>query len=306
MHSLPGRSGARTCALTSLLWPRRAGRIPTGCSSWRSASGAKPVGPTARRVGTGGAPTAWSGPVPRAKPGARLGEKRPSLAWTPRAWTGPGRMVRGLSLPMHSPTGPSVGSLRSIIAVTRAGSMTSEPMISPRGPPGLAAAAHGLGRACLDAAGPAHRWVAPLSSPPRRGLERGAPSTGPVAWRQGYRPSRGDSGGPRAQAPGGSAPPMALGPSEPPGGPAGGPHEKTAGRATRRVVRLTPSGRPASPAQHRTAAPGARQPWAPPGLGAAGQHGAGVCVMRAALSAPDCPRHTGPGAAACPAGPLPR
>ena len=87
---------------------------------------------------------------------------------------------------------------------------------------------------------------------------------------------------------------------------AGGPHEKAAGSATRRVVRLTISVRPASSEQNRTEDPVARQPWAPPVTGAACAHGAGVCAIRSALSDPDCPRQTGQVAEACPAVPFPR
>src|SRR5262249_974851 len=120
------------------------------------------------------------------------------------------------------------------------------------------------------------------------------------------RQSRGASGGPRAQAPGGTATPIAPGPSAHPGGQAGGPHEKAAGSATRRVVRLTISVRPASPEQNRTEDPVARHPSAPPVTGAACEHGAGVCVIRSALSDPDGPRQTGQVAAACPAVPRPQ
>src|SRR6516225_10115107 len=86
----------------------------------------------------------------------------------------------------------------------------------------------------------------------------------PVSCRPGYRSSRGVSGGLRAQAPRGSATQSAPGPSAHPGGQAGGPHEKAARRARRRLVRLTLSVRPASPDQNRTQDPVARQPWAPP------------------------------------------
>src|SRR3989442_257791 len=89
-------------------------------------------------------------------------------------------------------------------------------------------------------------------------------------------------------------------------GQAGGPHEKAAGSATRRVVLLTISLRPASPQQNRTEDPVARQPWVTPVTGAACDHGAGVRGMRSALSDPDRPRQTGEVAAACPAVPRPR
>ena len=87
---------------------------------------------------------------------------------------------------------------------------------------------------------------------------------------------------------------------------AGGPHEKAARRATRRVVHPSVSVRPTSPEQNRTQDPVARQPWVAPVTRAAGGHGPGVCVIRSALSDPDRPRQTGQAAAARPAVPLPR
>src|SRR5688500_20029490 len=85
----------------------------------------------------------------------------------------------------------------------------------------------------------------------------------------------------------------------PPGGQTGGPYEKAAGSATRRVVRLTISVRPAAPEQNRTEDHVARQPWAPPAKGAACDHGAGVCVIRSALSDQDGNRLTGQVAETC-------
>ena len=181
------------------------------------------------------------------------------------------------------------------------------PCADPRRPPRLAGtAANRLGRACLAAPGPPHRWRVALSPAPRRGLSRGPPATGPVSWRPRARPSGGARRVQRAPAPSGSAPPSAPGPSAHQGGPAGGPHAKAARRARRRVVRLTLSGRPASPAHNRTPAPGARPPWAPPVPGAAGDDGAGVGGRRAPRSDPDGPRQTRPVAAAAPAVHRPR
>ena len=89
-------------------------------------------------------------------------------------------------------------------------------------------------------------------------------------------------------------PTIAPGPSEHPGGPAGGPHEKAAGSATRRLVRLTISVRPASPEQNRTQDPLARQPWLAPVMRAPGRHGPSVCAIRSALSDPDRSGQTRP------------
>ena len=92
-------------------------------------------------------------------------------------------------------------------------------------------------------------------------------------------------------------------PPEHASGQAGGPHEKAAGSATRRVVHPSVSVRPTSPEQNRTEDPVARQPWVAPVTGAACDHGTGVRVVRSALSDPDRPRQTGHTAAARPAVP---
>src|SRR5262249_11915334 len=110
-------------------------------------------------------------------------------------------------------------------------------------------------------------------------------------------------GGQRPQGPGSPTTQTASRAPEHASGKAGGPHQKAAGSATRRVVHLTISFRPTAPEQNRTEDPVARQPWAPPVTGAAREYGAGGCVMRSALSDPDCPRQTGQVAAAAPAVP---
>src|SRR5262249_25679768 len=76
----------------------------------------------------------------------------------------------------------------------------------------------------------------------------------------------------RAQAPGGSATHLAPGPSEYKGGQAGGPHQKTVGSATRRVVHPSVPVRPTAPEQNRTQDPVARQPWVAPVTRVPGRH----------------------------------
>ena len=150
------------------------------------------------------------------------------------------------------------------------------------------------------------RWRGALSRAPPGGVRRCPASHLDVSYR-----GRGEQGcrrgcRQRPSGPGSPTPPTTQRAPEYTSSHAGGPHEKAAGSATRRGVGRTSSVRPASPQPNRTENPGARQPGVPPAPGAAGDHGAGVRGMRAALSDPDRPEQTGEVALACPAVHLPR
>src|SRR5262249_14936008 len=148
-----------------------------------------------------------------------------------------------------------------------------------------------------------HRWLGTLSCTPQGGVREGAASNLPVSYRRRGGESGGGSGGPRPQGPGRRATQTAQRPTEHTSREGGGPHQKAAGSATRRVVRLTLSVRPASPEQNRTQDLVARQPWVAPVTRAPGRHGPGVCIVRSALSDPDRSGQTGHTAASAPAVP---
>jgi len=77
--------------------------------------------------------------------------------------------------------------------------------------------------------------------------------------------------------------------------PKGRPSTQVAKAAARKKKRLAQQRAAlfSSREQNRTEDPVARQPWVTPVTGAACDHGAGVCVMRSALSDPDGPRQAG-------------
>src|SRR5262249_4201525 len=162
---------------------------------------------------------------------------------------------------------------------------------------------NGLGGTRPDPLRCHHRWLSPLSCTPQGGVWEGAASHLPVSSRRRGGESGGGSGGQRPQGPGSHATPTAQRPAEHTSREGGGPHQKTAGSATRRVVRLTISVRPASPEQNRAQDPMARQPWLAPVTRATGSHGPSVCIIRSALSDPDRSGQTGQTAASAPAVP---
>ena len=130
----------------------------------------------------------------------------------------------------------------------------------------------------------------------------GAASNLPVS----YRGRGGQSGGERvwparARRLAGSSNPNCPEAVRAPSGQAGGPHEKAAGSATRRVVHLIGYlfvQRHLNKTERKTLWRVSR---GFPQLRAACDHGAGVCVIRSALSDPDRPGQTGQTAASAPA-----
>jgi hypothetical protein len=110
----------------------------------------------------------------------------------------------------------------------------------------------------------------------------------------------GGGGGQRPQGPGSHTTQTAQRPAEHASREGGGPHQKAARRARRRVVHPSVSVWPTAPAQHRTQDPGAHQPWMAPVTRAAGRHGTGVGIMRSALSDPDRSGQIGQTAASAP------
>ena len=70
---MPAPRVARTGARPAPIWGHRAVRTRRACVLGRSGSGARPAGPTGRRVGTAGAPTGAGCPVRGARRGVQLG-----------------------------------------------------------------------------------------------------------------------------------------------------------------------------------------------------------------------------------------
>jgi hypothetical protein len=108
----------------------------------------------------------------------------------------------------------------------------------------------------------------------------------------------GGAGGQRPQGPGSPATPTTQRPAAHASRADGGPHQKAARRARRRVVQPSVSVCPTPPEYNRTPDPGARQPWMAPVTRATGRPGPSVGIMQSALSAPDRSGHTGHTAAA--------